>query len=214
MNYIKAVKETERLNKDLIQLNHSLDEKVAIRTRELEEINTRLHQQATHDELTGIHNRASFNTYLREQFMLAKKENKPLSILMLDLDEFKKYNDYYGHIAGDQLLIEVVQTIEGVLPDDMLFARYGGEEFSIVCPNTTSQQVEQIGQRIVETVWINSLSMKREKEGLQPLVSEAQRCCLVNLKMNLNWSMQLTEQLYNSKNSGRNRVTVRKTTTS
>ena len=210
MNYIKAVKETERLNKELIQLNRSLDKKVAIRTQELEEVNERLYQQATHDELTGIHNRASFNSYLREQFMLAKKENKPLSILMLDLDEFKKYNDYYGHIAGDQLLIEVVQTIEGVLPDDVLFARYGGEEFSIVCPNTTSQQVEQIGQRIVEEVWDKQFIHEAREGGVATVSIGGATMLSGEFENECELVEVADQQLYNSKNSGRNKVTIRK----
>lgn len=152
-NYIKATTKTEQLNDQLVQLNQSLDEQVAHRTEELQRANQQLHQQAISDGLTGIHNRMSFNRYMEQQFAAVQAEQiSSLSLLLLDLDEFKKYNDYYGHTAGDQLLIDVVQSIQQVLRKDVFFARYGGEEFAIVCPNMKADELQHLGELVRQTV--------------------------------------------------------------
>ena len=110
------------------------------------------------------------------------------------------------------MLIEVVQTIEEVLPDHVFFARYGGEEFVIVCPNTTSQQVEQIGQRIVEAVWDKQF-IHEAREGAVATVSIGGATMMSSeFKSESELVEVADQQLYNSKNSGRNRVTIRKTT--
>src|SRR5690625_7581833 len=79
---------------------------------------------------------------------------------MLDLDEFKKYNDYYGHISGDRLLKKVATIIESQLPEDSFFARYGGEEFVIVLPSISEVRAYKIAEEVryaVETALITHL---------------------------------------------------------
>lgn len=86
------------------------------------------------DSLTGTYNRHKFNETISESFETAVRHHECLSLIMLDIDEYKKYNDYYGHVQGDDLLIHVAQLIKQTLPGDVTFARYGGEEFAVILP--------------------------------------------------------------------------------
>ncbi len=115
---------------------------------------TSLESIAYTDELTGIANRRHFNEYLAREWSRAIRDQQPLAILMIDIDYFKKYNDRYGHLAGDSALRRVAQTISAVLkrPSD-LAARFGGEEFVIVLPNTDTAGASQIAHRINEAVF-------------------------------------------------------------
>lgn len=82
----------------------------------------------------------------------AKLKRTPLSLLLIDLDYFKLYNDYYGHVKGDMLLQSIVTTINEVLPEEALFSRYGGEEFAIIFPNASKAQMDALGETLVQVV--------------------------------------------------------------
>ncbi|MEI6232472.1 MAG: GGDEF domain-containing protein [Planctomycetota bacterium] len=105
---------------------------------ELERMNVELNKIARHDALTGVANRRYFDERLNQELLRAIRDKMSLSLLMIDVDFFKKYNDVNGHQAGDACLIKVAQTIQGSLrrPADMA-ARYGGEEFAVILPSTT-----------------------------------------------------------------------------
>lgn len=150
--YAQKQKDEQRLKDEILQLNASLDLKIKERTAQLEKANETLQQLATKDALTGIDNRYSFDHHLEVYFEHAKQKQKYLSLLLLDLDYFKKYNDHYGHVLGDALLQQVVKIIDDILPEEAIFARYGGEEFAIIYPNANEQQLEQLGHMIVKSV--------------------------------------------------------------
>lgn len=139
LQLIAIAKDFAKGRTQLIKLNTSLDEEVALRTKQLEEKNEQLALIAWQDGLTSIANRRYFNEKIDERFQHAKEFNENLSLIMLDVDEFKQYNDYYGHVAGDRLLKKFVTLINEVLPPKALFARYGGEEFVLV---TTHNEAE------------------------------------------------------------------------
>ena len=105
--------------------------------------------QATFDALTGIPNRRSFSMQILKEFCKSKRYQYPLSLIMCDIDNFKKYNDTFGHIKGDECLSNVARTIENTLgrPDDFC-ARYGGEEFVIILPNTPSEGAQFLAEKI------------------------------------------------------------------
>jgi diguanylate cyclase (GGDEF)-like protein len=122
---------------------------------ELQRVNVELNKIARHDALTGVANRRHFDERLRQEFLRAMREKAPLSLLMIDVDHFKQYNDRNGHLAGDACLVKVAQTIQASLrrPADLV-ARYGGEEFAVIMPGTgatgASERAEAIRQRIQE----------------------------------------------------------------
>jgi len=119
------------------QLHRDLDELVRARTAQLEDANTRLLEISTTDGLTGLHNRRYFNEIYDREYRRAFREQRPIAVLMIDIDHFKAINDAYGHQTGDACLAQVANVIHSSVrrPPD-LPARYGGEEFIALLPAT------------------------------------------------------------------------------
>lgn len=111
------------------------------------EANVELQRIATLDELTGVANRRRFNEFLNKEWRRMAREQRPLSLILCDLDHFKYYNDAYGHLAGDFCLQQVAQAIAKTFnrPADLV-ARYGGEEFAVILPNTPAEGALKIGE--------------------------------------------------------------------
>lgn len=105
------------------------------------------------DGLTGVYNRRYFDDFLRQQMAQAKRTEKSLALLMVDIDYFKQYNDHYGHLSGDDQLKAVAQCFGAVLrrPTDIV-ARYGGEEFACVLPFTDDKGAQYIAQELINSV--------------------------------------------------------------
>lgn len=119
----------------------TLENRVKERTEDLTIANQKLESLANLDSLTQIANRRRFDDYLAIEWLRHQRENKPLAVILIDIDYFKNYNDYYGHQGGDDCLIEVAQALAKVPKRAMdLVARYGGEEFVAILPNTNTQQ--------------------------------------------------------------------------
>jgi len=111
--------------------------RVKERTRELNEANEKLAHLSSTDQLTGVDNRREMDRHLHQEWQRMAREKQPLSMMMIDVDMFKAFNDNYGHQAGDKCLVKIVQALQGQLKraTDRL-ARYGGEEFVIILSNT------------------------------------------------------------------------------
>ena len=100
------------------------------------------------DGLTGVANRRMFDSVLESEWVNARRCNQPLSVIMLDIDYFKQYNDHYGHIQGDDCLKQVAQVLSGAATRSRdFFARYGGEEFVMVLPETDADAAHKIAER-------------------------------------------------------------------
>lgn len=169
-----------------------------------------LREMAVLDGLTGILNRRGFDERFASARAHAQREQHPLSLLMIDVDYFKKYNDLYGHLRGDQCLRAVAQALSATVrrPHD-LTGRFGGEEFAIVLPDTDAAGALNVAQQLHAAV---------EQLGIEHRASEvADRLTLsiggatrlpsstASLEQHLKWA---DEQLYRAKSEGRNRTCV------
>jgi len=112
-----------------------------------------IERQAITDGLTGLYNHRYFYERLHQEFARAQRYGLPLSLLMLDIDDFKRFNDRYGHPVGDLVLGEVSKVLAEQLRRHVDFAaRYGGEEFAILLPNTSRDGAQIVGDRLVREV--------------------------------------------------------------
>lgn len=124
----------------------------------------RLEEMVNIDGLTEVYNHRYFHDRLREKIMIGKKEQKPVSMIFIDIDYFKHYNDLYGHQKGDVVLKKLGHLIkESIGPDDIV-ARYGGEEFAVILPNT----LEEVATKIAENIRIRIENTYFEGEENQP----------------------------------------------
>ncbi|HSP31342.1 MAG TPA: diguanylate cyclase, partial [Halomonas sp.] len=118
-----------------------------------QQLNAELIELSTHDSLTGLPNRRLFDQRLQEAIHVAVANDQPLSVMMLDLDHFKLFNDHYGHPQGDACLQQVAQTMRDVANDYGFFiARTGGEEFSAMLPATTAAQAVKKSQALSQAI--------------------------------------------------------------
>jgi len=129
--------------------------------RQLEISNKELQRLSRMDGLTGIANRRHFDSYLMQEWHRATREGVAISLIMIDIDLFKPYNDNYGHQAGDACLQKIAEVLREITqrPGDMA-ARYGGEEFVVVLPNTDTDGVKVIVDALFDA--INTLKLKHE----------------------------------------------------
>ncbi|VXD23544.1 diguanylate cyclase domain-containing protein [Planktothrix paucivesiculata] len=143
-------------NQQLLQQNSQLEEEVRIRQQaeeSLQTVNRQLQNLASYDSLTTLANRRHFDEYFAETWKQMMQEQKPLCLLLCDLDCFKNYNDNYGHPAGDICLKLVAQALDrSVSHNQDLVARYGGEEFAVILPNTDLEGALKVAQTIHQEV--------------------------------------------------------------
>lgn len=130
----------------------SLERKVAERTEELAEANQRLELLVVTDPLTGLPNRRRLSDMLETEWLRGLRSGEPIGLAMIDIDNFKKYNDHYGHQDGDECLRLVARTIQGSIRSTDLVARYGGEEFCIVMPATDTDGARLVAERARQAV--------------------------------------------------------------
>jgi diguanylate cyclase (GGDEF)-like protein len=148
----RLIGELSAKNRALLEMNRELEAKVAERSAELAEANTRLAQLAVTDGLTGLFNHRHFHERLSLEVERSLRNGLPMSLLMIDVDQFKHYNDQHGHPAGDELLRQLARLMtDGRRANDFV-ARYGGEEFAIVLVDTPKLTAAQVAERLRERV--------------------------------------------------------------
>lgn len=136
--------EFTRLNNELVNTQRELARKNA----EIEDANVRLQALATTDGLTGLNNHREFQDALDAEYTRVARYGNPLSLLLLDVDRFKQFNDRFGHPAGDRVLIQVAQILTRESRSEAVVARYGGEEFAIIMPNCRGHEAAVAAERI------------------------------------------------------------------
>lgn len=194
----------------LTRRKYELIHLVAERTKQLEEANSILQQLSSQDGLTGIANRRHFDGELTREWRRAVRSKTPLSLLMLDIDAFKAYNDFYGHQQGDECLKSVASTLQAVVkrPGD-LCARYGGEEFAVILAGTRFEGAVRVAEALRAA--IEALRIPHEKgAALQFVTVSVGVGCAFPSDAEEPSSViaRADEALYMAKKSGRNRVSA------
>ena len=147
-------------NRELVAVNSLLEKRVAERTerlaranQELTDLNRRLDELSNQDGLLGIANRRHFDSALDIEWRRSSRDKSPLSLLMIDVDHFKQYNDRYGHQAGDSCLQRIARTASAELKrEGDLLARYGGEELVALLPNTTAEGALLVADKLRKAI--------------------------------------------------------------
>jgi diguanylate cyclase (GGDEF)-like protein len=187
------------------------DVSVAVnRERLLRDQALELRSQTFSDGLTGIANRRHFDVAMEKEMRRAKRSSSPLSLLMIDIDSFKAYNDHYGHQQGDDTLIKVAHALAGMLhrPADLI-ARYGGEEFAVILPDMTAEHSLHLAEKMRER--IAAMALPHAKAELTGHVTVSIGLATHALDNPNDIAVLLGEAdraLYMAKNAGRNRVVM------
>jgi diguanylate cyclase (GGDEF)-like protein len=168
-----------------------------------------MYESALRDGLTKAFNKKYFTDRLESEFTFAVRHVAPLTLVLFDIDHFKKVNDTYGHQAGDYVLSEISTLLQGALRAEDVFARYGGEEFAVICRGSDVTQGQIVAERMRKAVEVNKfvfegthipITISVGVAGLpDPGVKDAAELVSV-----------ADQSLYKSKHGGRNRVTVHK----
>ena len=181
---------------------------IAKQQQELEEKNNELALLAAVDGLTGLLNRRELDKSLSAVLADSNLNNRPLSLILLDIDHFKAYNDLYGHVHGDECLRRVASLLlQSVQPHADLVARYGGEEFVIILPNTSAEAARELSENIRAAI----VALHIRNEGNPPLhlVSASFGVLTLHPPTDLDAPQILNEVdtlMYAAKAQGRNRV--------
>ena len=176
----------------------------------LEEVNAELQRLLVHDVLTGVANRHAGNNFLSREWLRAAREQKEFSVIMIDIDFFKLYNDSHGHLAGDECLKKVATALQKGLqrPADLL-VRYGGEEFMALLPDTGREGAFIVGRTIKDAVAAAQLHHGYSKVSPYVTVSMGIASMIPSLDMPVERLIAAADRaLYRAKQEGRNRICV------
>ncbi len=203
--------EIDNKNNQLNEINEQLSQEITLRKKiqkELETANQGLKQLSLKDELTGIPNRRHLENFLNSEWNRAIREGNSISLMMIDIDYFKAFNDNYGHLAGDQCLIDVAQTINACCRRSTDFAaRLGGEEFLFVAINISEEGARHVAENI--RLSIEGLKIPHEYSPVGPYLTVSIGIAIGNPSIHdkpLDSINRADRALYNAKLAGRNRV--------
>jgi len=202
-----------KYRKDLKSHNDLLEKRVEDRTIqlknamvELEKVNLKLYDIAHTDFLTKTMNRRNFFIHAQNAFAHTKKSNQELSALMIDIDNFKTFNDKYGHDIGDKVLVMFAQCIKDNIDEGDIFGRLGGEEFSLLIPNTNLEDAIKKAEKLKTKIENVKLEIENTPLNITASfgVSDNKNCS------NIDEMLQKADKLlYNAKKSGKNQVRSR-----
>ncbi|QMS89596.1 diguanylate cyclase [Nostoc edaphicum CCNP1411] len=218
---ISSKDEIEQLAKSFnnmaLQLQTSfetLEQRVQERTAELviakekaEDANQKLEKLVNLDGLTQVANRRCFDGRLQAEWKRLAREQQPLSLILLDVDKFKSYNDYYGHLGGDDCLIRIAQTVQQTVyrPADLV-ARYGGEEFSVLLPNTDLAGSIKVAQNIQQAIHDQAIPHAQSDVKNIVTLSLGITCVIPTCDIKPDTLIASADKaLYNAKQKGRDR---------
>jgi len=194
-----------KVEREMQRLNKELDSLVQQRTAELQKAYKQLEHQAMHDSLTGLLNRRSIYSALKQELSRTQRNGKPLSILMADIDHFKSINDTYGHLVGDAVLVEVARRMTDCIRPYDKIGRIGGEEFMIVLSDCNSVQGLEIAERIRNA--IGGKYFEPDASNRMSMTVSIGLAATLNQKIGQDELISAADKaLYHAKKEGRNAV--------
>ncbi|WP_439105777.1 diguanylate cyclase [Congregibacter sp.] len=180
------IRERELL-RDYKQLSRSLEAQVTERTKELNAKNAELDRLASIDKLTSTLNRRALDNTLAAELRRAQRYERPLALLLMDIDLFKQVNDQHGHLTGDRVLVTLSERISDNLRASDLLGRWGGEEFLVICPETNLEQARSVAEKVRAAIEVSDFGLQEnitisigvsvaiEGSTAEALVAEADR---------------------------------------
>ncbi|MEO1038293.1 MAG: GGDEF domain-containing protein [Pseudomonadota bacterium] len=168
----------------------------------------KVREEAMTDALTGVANRKRFDESMRRSRREAEMSGSPFSLILCDIDHFKRFNDTWGHQTGDQIIRFVAACLSRFAKDHHVVARYGGEEFAIVLPRTSLAEASDIAERIRNTVESKRLLRKSTSEDLGHITVSLGVSQYTGNESVESFIERTDTNLYKSKQTGRNRITV------
>lgn len=168
--------------------------------RRLNALNRRLQQLSVTDALTGLFNRTGLSASLPLDIERAQRYRRSLSVVLLDLDHFKRVNDEFGHLVGDQVLVEFAKLIQATVRQVDAIYRWGGEEFLIVCPETPPELVSNLTERVLDGVRRHRFPMQRTMTVSAGIANLGAGDTMTSLLQ------RADEALYQAKTAGRDRI--------
>jgi diguanylate cyclase (GGDEF)-like protein len=200
------------LSEDVLHAKMKAMARIAAMRQLLSIANLKLEQQASRDGLTGLFNRRWMDLNVDHAWEKSLRKGEPFAILMLDVDNFKNYNDYYGHPMGDNCLRDIARAIEAAvvetnaegLAQDAFAARYGGEEFTVVIPAASIAAYERCAMHVIESV--RKLGIQHEQNGGWGIVTVSIGGCRCEVSSGLVAKIfrEADAALFRAKKNGRN----------
>ena len=194
----------DQMNRELIETKAQLQKL----TKELEEKNKRLEKLVQLDSLTEVYNHGYFQKILGNQISLAARKISPLSLILMDVDDFKNFNDTYGHQTGDSILKELCTLIRKSFREYEMIFRYGGEEFAIILVDTAEHDARIVAERLRESIVMHTFRVQNKNHNVTVSLGVADIIPAVDGFTKRDLIAFADAALLESKKKGRNKVTV------
>jgi len=164
---------------------------------------------ATYDELTRLRNRRSFNLFIEQEWNKAIVNKTEIALFMIDIDHFKQYNDFYGHVEGDKCLMSVAAAIAGSVRKNDFTARYGGEEFAIIISDVNNESIEKTAENLILKVREANIKHDGIKSSYVTISAGLMICNPIESNFSIiEFINKADEALYTAKSDGRNRYVI------
>ena len=207
---VKTIVESlAKSTREMRETNKALEARLSLSKTEISSLQNSLEAiraESMTDPLTGLGNRKYFDRSIEAAVQTAQADGEPLSLLMLDIDHFKSFNDSYGHLTGDQVLRLVGMSLKQTIKGQDITARYGGEEFAVVLPNTALRQALTVADHIRRAVMAKELKKKSTGEILGRVTISVGVAMLKPGDDTHSLIERADACLYAAKRNGRNRV--------